>query len=387
MPFEITSDIPGWKAVHSQGRCGGPRTIFLNDKPLITDVCCRIDGIGDDTLHCKSAHVYHKAGTAIFESQGLFANGVSLSQSSRYFGNSIRTTTDFHWPKAVAPKKAVEAGSFLLSGRWTRMLVLDRSALADGPFAWQELHPGDSFQWETHPLSLVFQREDGVKAESSLGFDIWRWDEGLGIRRTVAASVEVSEECVCVRRFLSDAGNEENLPVNRDYRFVSILAWSSSDMASCQLHAKQIDLTFSEQANGITVPEVSFDDVVLHLDLGAIPFVESARRLGADGERRDFCMEDGFAITRLKRIIRQLAASSQTGCLRIRGLTPGLCLDGSHCAKKGEKLHWDLHSILTFTAWASNCLGEDWKIAFAPTNGWQAELPSLTGLHLCRRCL
>ena len=97
-------------------------------------------------------------------------------------------------------------------------------------------------------------------------------------------------------------------------------------------------------------------------------------------------MEDGFAITRLKRIIRQLAASSQTGCLRIRGLTPGLCLDGSHCAKKGEKLHWDLHSILTFTAWASNCLGEDWKIAFAPTNGWQAELPSLTGLHLCGRC-
>ena len=267
------------------------------------------------------------------------------------------------------------------------MLELTHEALNGGRCEWREIRQGDSFQWERSPLSLVFAREDGVKVESSLGFDLWRWDEGLGMRRGTALSVEVGAECVSVRRFLCDAGNEENMPLNRDYRFVSILAWSTPEMEAQEPAANPQELLFDEATNGARIPEKPFaNSDALLLDVGRIPFIENAGRLGADGTRRHFCLEDGFAMTRLKRIIRQLSGIGPFGRLVIRGLEPGLCLDGSHCAKNSEKEHWDLHSILTFTAWAANCLGDGWKLQFLSGSAWTSEIPSLAALHLCSRC-
>lgn len=387
MPFEIKPSLSGWKAVHSQGRCGGPRAIFLQEQPILTDVCCSVDGIGDDALHCRTAHVYHKAGTAVFESKGTYANGATIAQASRYFGNAVRTTYDVHWPKAAVPKKPVEAGSFLLPGRWVRMLVLKREALAGGDYAWQEITPGETFQWEEHPLSLVFLREDGTKVEASLGFDIWRWDEGLGIRRKTAASVEVTEECVSVHRFISGVGSEENLPLNRDYRFISVLAWSTPEMEKCALPANTRELEYDEKGNGIIVPKMPLAaEEAFLLNLEKLSLIESAGRLGADGTRNAICVEAGHSISHLKRFIRQISGIGPEGRLVIKGMQPGLCLDGTHCAKKAEKAHWDLHSILTFTAWAANCLGDGWKIDFLPGEGWTKELPSLMALHLCCKC-
>ena len=383
--MKIISEKLGWSALHTLGKGGGPRCIFLGETPLVTGHVCRIDGIEDCTVPARRFHLFHKAGGTIFEGGCLFPNGVSLEQTCRYFGNAVRLTYDVNWPKETWPKAPVELGSFSLPGRWTRMLVLERNA---SPAAWRDIKPGDSFSWETLPLSAVFMNEAGVKLETSLGFDLWRWDAALGMKQTVSASVEVTDEGVRFRRFIAPAGSEELFPERREYRFSAILAWSTPEMEKSDAPADAVPLPFCDKSDGVNLRELGPlpESPVLLLDAGKLCLPEKGRRLDASGSRTGLCLEEGGTLTALKRVVRQVAALSEKGTLAIRGIMPAVCLDGAHCLKKGAHPHWDLQALLTFVAWASNCLGDGWKLHIEYDEGPLKELPSLASLHAVSRC-
>ena len=233
MPIEIEETNGLWKATHAKGRCGGPRTIACGDTDILADFCCSIDSVPDYLLHSKNAHVYHKAGQSVFESKGDYPTGQSLRQISRYAANAMRVTWDLSWPKATAPKDAVQIGNGTLKGRWTRMFLLQQ----DGSGQWQELEPGREIAWQGNPpLAMVFEREDGVRLEYAYGFDLWRWEAGLGLANSTPLRVIPSEEGLQILRQVSDASlppsdkEEAPAPQARDYRFMATLAWSTPAM-------------------------------------------------------------------------------------------------------------------------------------------------------------
>ena len=373
MPFHICSDCEKWNATHSQGRCGGPRAVVFKENQLISNVSCRIDGVGDDVLHCRTAHVHHKAGNAVFESHGRYSNGVELTQTSRYFANAVRTTYDVHWPKGVTPKAPVEVGSFILPGKWCGVRFLNRNEIADG-FKDVSLEPGNVIELKEHPLSMVFNASNGQTVECSLGFDVWRWDEGLGIGNGTAVSIEVSEECVNVRRFVSNAGSEENRPICRDYRFIMILAWGEAiglDASKC------VELEADVRKCRLALKDGKLPDFEVCLNIARFAFDDSARKQWHGSVSEEICLENGFALNAVKGMMRQIAAASDNGILHVCGLEPGICCKGAHCDKKAECVHWDLNAILTLLAWSANCLGDGWKIKLDSGKAWARELPSL----------
>ncbi|MBR4222164.1 MAG: hypothetical protein IKR81_13460 [Victivallales bacterium] len=370
MPLEITESNGLWSATHAKGRCGGPRKVAIKDD-LVTDFCCSIDSVPDYLVHSKNAHVYHKAGQSVFEGEGSYPSGQTIRQISRYAANSMRVTWDINWPKATAPKDSVQIGNATLNGKWPRMMALER----DGKAAWQKLAPGQVLTWqEAPPLALVFEREDGAQVEFSYGFDLWRWDFGLGLTNSIPLKVTVAEETIQILRQVSDLSvapsdkEEAPTPQARDYRFMATLAWATPDMDQYTLRAKQ---------QGATVP-VQFDDNGLLLN--GLP--EGATCLAIDlAAMSETCMESDALLSKMKRFIRQLASFSAEGSGVFSGFSPTCCMEASHCEKRKATLHWDHRALLSFAAWAKNCLGEGWSLDFhfpAPL----AELPSLKYISL-----
>ena len=371
MPLEITESNGLWSATHAKGRCGGPRTVACKDS-LVSDFSCSIDSVPDYLIHSKNARVYHKAGQSIFEGEGAYPTGQTIRQISRYAANAMRVTWDINWPKATAPKDAVQIGNATLNGKWRRVMVLER----DGKATWQELAPGQNLTWqENPPLALVFEREDGAQVEFSYGFDLWRWNFGLGLTNSIPLKVTVGEESIQILRQVSDLSvapsekEEAPTPQAREYRFMATLAWATPDMAPYTLRAR------IHERNAVPV---SFDDNGLLLN--GLP--EGARDFSIDLATLPFtCMESDALLSRMKRFIRQLAAFSAEGSVVFSGFSPTCCTEASHCAKRAATLHWDHQALLTFAAWAKNCLGEGWSLDFqfpAPL----ADLPSLKYISL-----
>ena len=381
MPFSIVSDNGEWNAVYSQGRCGGPRAVSFKDNQLISNVSCRIDGIGDDVLHCRTAHVHHKAGTAIFESHGRYSNGVELTQTSRFFANAVRTTYDLHWAKGVPPKAPVEVGSFILPGKWSGVRLLMRGEIENG-FKAFSLENGKVIELEEHPLSMLFVGNNGQSVECSLGFDIWRWDDGLGIGSKISVSIEVSEDCVNVRRFVSDAGSEENCPICRDYRFIMILAWGEPKGVDA---SKGVELEADAKKCRLVLKDGKLPASEVCLNLKNFVFSDNVKKRLQGSIAEAICLENNFATNAVKGMIRQIAAASDNGILHICGMEPGVCDNGAHIDKKSERLHWDLNAIVSLLAWAANCLGDGWTIKLDNGKAWARELPSLNpnGWNAC----
>ncbi len=375
MPFEIQDKDGVWSARHSNGRCGGPRALHINGTSVMSGVTCVIDGQGDDSLHCRKTRVYHKAGQSIFECDGTFKGGQTYSQTCKYAGNSLRVTWDLNWPKNIPVKSSVEIGSAVLDGEWTKVYVVNSTPVDGLPFPglWKALTPGEILFFDTLPASLVFERSDGVRLEYSLGFDIWRWNHGLGVEGASTLTVQVGLDKVRLTRRIAMTDAEEGvIPEAREYRFMATFAWSWPGMEDMDDVADAVELPVISSAQGFDMS--SFTGGAVSLDYAKLPCIDSAKRGGVP------CLETAQAISVLKRCVRQLATASDSGVLVIRNLEPGFCTEGRHVSKKGERLHWDLYDILTFAAWAKNCLGEGWRIC-CPQNDWK-ELPSLAGLYL-----
>ena len=373
MPLTIKDKESDFEISHKTGRCGGPHNISLGGKPLLTMLDCSVNGISDSDLRAKSSRLYHKAGQSVFESEGSYTFGVTVNQICRYAGNTIRITWDIKWPKETRPVKPVQIGSARLHGKWTRLTTIAR----DGASETIELSNG-AFAVPGSPISIVLHRDDGAKFEYSLGYDLWRWDYAIGQNVTAPLSLDVADEQTTLLHSICDPTPEEVYPEAREYRFMALVAFSAPGMPQPPAIDEATSVQFKKDKADLALDGISSNTI--RIDYTTMPCIENGRRLTSRG-REAICFEDGHSMTSLKRTIRQIADISQSGTLVLEGLTPGHCIDGSHCTKKQPREHCDLYSIITFVAWAKNCLGKGWTIVTPQPAPWNA-LPSLSYSHL-----
>ena len=381
MPLVISEKDNVWNARHASGRCGGPRQIEVNGTAILKDLKCAIDGQSDDMLHCKKAHLFHKAGQTIFQCDGTFKGGQTYAQSCRYAGNSVRITWDLNWPKDTPVTSSVEIGSAVLPGEWRQVYAINAEPVPGLPYPglWKTLTPGEILFFDKLPASLVFERNDGVRLEYSLGFDLWRWNYGLGVEGASTLTVQVGMDGITLTRRVAQTQAEEGvLPEAREYRFMAIISWSWPGMKPLAEISDAQELPLLDNNQGFDMRQ--FKNAPVCLDYAKLPCIEGAMRTGYEASSKAPCLETSQAISLLKRCVRQLSETGKEGTLVIRNLEPGFCNAGNHVSKKGDRLHWDLYDILTFASWAKNCLGEGWLLA-CPQNTWH-DLPSLAGLHL-----
>lgn len=372
MPYTIQDSNSLWQFSHNDNRCGGPHSLVAGGTTLLSMLCCSINGVQDSNLRSKSSRLYHKAGQSIFESKGIYPCGVTLAQTCRYSGNTVRITWDMNWPKGLRPTQPVSVGSAVLAGKWLDMTIINRQ----GKSTTAQIQPGTTLI-PSDMLSLILTRDDGTKFEYSLAFDLWRWDYGMGQPVSAPLSLEVSENSLEIKHIICDPTPEEVFPEAREYRFMAVISFSTPTMTAPQI-PDATKLAFLPKQAHLDLGNVSSQ--VISFNLQEMPVVDNARRLSANG-RHGVCLEDGHSLTAVKHCIRQIAGYASEGTLVIEGLEPGLCLDGGHCEKKKERQHCDLYSILTFIAWAKNCLGQGWTILVPQQAPW-SELPSLAYLSL-----
>ncbi|MBO4345201.1 MAG: hypothetical protein J5833_05570 [Victivallales bacterium] len=362
-----------WEFSHRGGRCGGPHSLAVGGSPLLSMFDCSVNGISDSDLRAQSSRLYHKAGLSVFESKGAYPFGVAVDQICRYAGNAVRVTWDVKWPKETRPTKPVQIGSAGLVGKWTKLTTISREGSVESFDLQNGLLPIDG-----KPISMVLEREDGVKFEYSLGFDLWRWDAAMGQPVATPLSIEVADDHTSIIHNICDPTPEEVYPEGREYRFMAVIAFSAPNLPKAPAAKEAIDVPFRHNKEDLNLDGITSNS--LRINYNDMPCIENGRRLSDDG-RHGICFEDAHSLTAAKRTIRQIASYAQSGTLVLDGLTPGVCIDGSHCAKKQPRVHCDLYSIVAFLAWAKNCLGDGWTITAPQPSPWNL-LPSLEFSHL-----
>ncbi|MGI6354535.1 MAG: hypothetical protein ACOX6W_05500 [Lentisphaeria bacterium] len=381
-PTMMTIQLPGgWLLRHSPKTCGGPAELAWDGKAVLRDFQCRFDGLSDAAFTTRASRFYRKGGQSVASCEGQVSplSGNALRQITRYGANAARVTWDLSWRKDTVAKIGVEIGSATLIGAWRRVLVIpDFAAWTSGQAAqWHDLTPGKTLVFNPIPLAVVCERDDGVQIEFSMGFDVWRWQRGLGDfgpDRTGVALAVSDQEMTFQRQILR--GGEDIMPEAREYRFCSQIAWRAPASVEPAAFPPATQLEFQATGGGLApLPTVDADGVLsLALDFAAMPVASVARRDDGSGLP---CWESNVTQRAAHRAIRQIAAAGTTGFLRLDGLTPGGCQDGSHCDRKHGAAHWDLQGILTFANWARQCLGDGWTIAAPqPDDPWRL-LPSL----------
>ena len=373
MPNIIKSIDNSFEFTHNSDRCGGPHLISCDGKPLLTMLDCSVNGISDSDLRVKSSRLYHKAGQTIFESKGSYPCGVAMNQVCRYAGNAVRITWDINWPKETRPIKSVQIGSAKLHGNWTGLTTIAR----DGSSQSFELRRGLLIV-PGKPISLLLSREDGAAFEYSLGFDLWRWDHAMGLPVDAPFILDIAEDKTTLVHNVCDPTPEEVFPEAREYRFMAVIAFSTPSMTKPPSIEEPVTVPFRRGKEDLNLDGIS--STALRIDYKEMPCIENGKLLSTNG-RHGICLEDDHSMSAVKRTIRQLAGFAQTGSVVLDGLTPGHCIDGSHCAKKQPREHCDLYSLLTLLAWAKNCLGQGWTVVAPQPAPWNA-LPSLAFSHM-----
>jgi hypothetical protein len=386
MDFGIEYPAAGWSLRHPMDAANGPRHLCVDAKELLYSFLAASDASAVDSLVLDKSRVFRKGGSAVFESAGHFRSQErhQVRQIIRYAGNCARITADLHWGRGDS-KLGVALSVLRLTGEWRRLLLLPLRA-GTAPPQWRELHAGQSIVWRELPLSLIWEDRAGRRLEYSTGFDLWRWQYGLGVAGTqLEFSLQVSEDAVtCYCLVLPSSTGVE--PQLRDYRFCSILAWSAPQLTAglASGEAKENTdlqpLAFLPDGSGIDLSDVASTQAAYCVDFGVAPLVPTAYRLDASGERQaQPCWGSKASVALAKRVIRQLAATQDAGHLRLLGMSPGLCHDGSHCERRQATLHWDLQDLLNFAAWARQTLGDDWILDIPQPAPWH-ELPSLAAM-------
>ena len=389
-----------WEAVHSTERFGGPHTISVNGDVLLEAPRFHIDDIGDESAIVLKQRAFRKAGTAMATSTGYlpFGSETKFFQSCRYAANHVRITFDLRWRRNTAIRRHLGLGSLFLPGKWKRYFCLPPSLhLSEGAKPkWQDISDADDApamigHWHRPPLALVFERADGTAVEIGTGYDLWRWEQCLGLGPENGSYKILREEngLRLVREPVMCC--EEFTPLPRDYRFTWYAAWRSAKAQETSplppANPLQFDLRRGLTPGGLaeTVAHKS-EPPVFSLDLNDIAWPAKFRRAGTAaayirGENEaQPCWKSPGMQKGLRHAIRQLAGLSTEGTLQLRGVNPGLCWDSTHLGYKNPDgvAHWDINSVLDFAVWTRQQLGLGWQIQ--TETGALAELPSMTGL-------
>lgn len=376
--IKVIHQTGGWEAVHRADCCGGPLSLSVDDQLVVSNYENAFDGIGNEAMAVQKARVYHKSGVAVFEGEGMFPSGpeTGVWTACRYAGNIVRITTDLSIKKETMLKQGIQCGSMTLHGKWVSMTTVPE-------FAKMALAERQVIHYDELPLAWVFEREDGFKLEIDMGFDLWRWKNGVELG-SATVDVEVFADHVDFKRHLlviTDCGEEGVQATPRDFRFYSQLAWSAPALYADTADMPELThLDVLPKGKGIDVKALS-DKPAVSVDFSELTASDTMHVTHEGKLQKALCWECNNTKLAAKRIIRQLAGKSAEGFLLIEGgMTPSVCDNGRHVDRPGKTVpHWDLNGITSFAVWARQCLGSGWKVIVKQPEPWDM-LPSLRGL-------
>jgi len=377
-----------WRAAYNDKVPAGPAVIEIDGKPIVTDCYSACDELTDNLLLADKIRLYRKAGTAIFEGSGHFPFGAGLTMRNvmRYDVNTMRATTDIRWKPATPVKDSIQIQSFSLTGDWKHILVIPdfKTFNETGKAEWTELPADGKLEFSPCPLAVVFENADGVRVETGLGSDVWRWNAGLCLHQAPVHSmtVEINAKNLKVTRCVEVAPDapenpeeQPKMPEVRDFRFNSYLAWSQTP-APVQMPEKLTELSICD-ASGLNHDDLKAcgENPAICVDFTKMNLPNLANR---DGRQGGLCWDSALTQRVARRIVRQLSEYSSQGTVEFIGLEPGLCTIGKHCERRNAAPHWDHASLLDFSAWMKQRL-RGWTISI-PVKGLWSELPSLSCL-------
>lgn len=387
-----------WSAQHDPESAAGPLKIRIGDDTVVENCRFHIDDFEPESMVVERFRAHHRGGAAVVEASGLFpfGNEIRLGQTFRYAANHVRITSDLNWPKATEVRRHFALGDLFLPGHWHRFYVfppLTRLNARRSRPAWhdipQDSRPGTMIgHWHRPPLAVVFERPDGTRLEVGTGSDVWRWESCLGYcpesgsyKITVEADGIrfIREPLMCCLPYTPAAGQR---------RFTWHLAWYGTAFPGPRQFPPAETLRFENGKLGDFERDVPAKTPSVVLDTSTLPVPASARKaLSAPdlirGKLASVPCWESHPVSKLARsVIRRLAAMSDNGYLRIKGLLPQPCHVAGHVDRRETDgvAHWDINGILDFCVWARRQLGESWEMRLE--NRLAEILPSLRCLEL-----
>ncbi|NMA42358.1 MAG: hypothetical protein GX946_03150 [Oligosphaeraceae bacterium] len=378
--YDIAHPEADWSAEHEHSYAGGLLHLSAHGNILLSNFHCRYDDMDSSTMTVDKSRCFRKSGAAVClnESHTPYG-GLSFKQSLRYTANYIRVTHDLNWPKQSELRRSLEIGSAQLPGHWHKMLLFD---IGTPGYCEHELLPGTELCLDSLPLAMVFYNQQGQALEIGSGNDLWRWQKGLQFSEGQANGkivIKITEEALQLQRKVSlNQGETALLPLAREYRFTSYIAWSCPTLGTKLPAELQFCRPKMEPGKGLKMQDLSQcgSKPAISLDFSQLLLPRQAARNLSEG----LCWESKITQKFARRIIRQLADLAEEGYLLIEtGIFPGLCQDPVHCSRKEPALHWDLVAILDFCSWMRQKMGEGWRIKVQVPEPW-CKLPSMSCL-------
>lgn len=382
-----------WQAVHDKDLYGGPNEIQVAGETLAVIKPFYIDDMSEDTAVLKRFRAFRKTGAAVVASEGYFPIGgeVKFFQNYKYASNHVRVTFDLRWPKGMMLKRRFGFGEILLPGRWKKYFCIPpASHVAEGKdpqwvdFSEYEGKSVMSGHWHRPPLSLVFEREDGMRFELSCGSDIWRWEQCMGFGpENGSYKIFVEEQGIrIVREPLMCCSEFE--PQARDYRFSWVMAWTmpGEKKALDEKNASLLSMSGEQKLHKDKIVKDGSTPMMLDAESCNLPDFADCTPSPTDNvldKRSDtVCWEGSAAQKRVRKVIRSLKGECEPGTLIFRNFLPGICWDARHLNRKNKEglCHWNLDSLLDFSEWTRKQLGDDWKLSAVVPAPWD-ELPSM----------
>ena len=371
--IRITGNSPQWQATYSWERFDGPLTLVIDGCKIMHGCTSAFDDLTEDLVIMDQCKAYRKGHGAMIGKSGRMPIGAETSYkvSHRYSNNALKVVKDFFVPRGVMIKKAIAIDTLILDDGFVELCEYSTDL---NKSEWRKVT--ERMQWSSTPTILCMRHKNGIVLEIGLGNDLWRWNEGFLGNGDSSMTLERTKNGIVVTRRAAVVDAETTLTA-RSYRFSWYLAWGIAG-TSDDVPAKN-GVALTHRPNGdvamgaLAASLADCDSALISLDVEKVPL---PAQLCKNGQKHP-CFASNQTIKRLKRIIRQLSCLQFEGdkTLRFENLRPGECRQSNHVHGKGERLHWDMNSILDFALWTRQTLGNDWRLIHDAV----VDIPSLTG--------
>lgn len=354
-----------WTAVHPRSAVSGPRSLRVDNVEILHDCVCAVGVMDDSSAVVDSVRGSRRANTDVVVVTGTlpFGSEIEFLHTYRYGNGFVRVITDLKIPRGTPAATSVEVGTLTLPGTWQRYRIVESQNDALTLTDWQAL-PAEEIIWEQAPLALILEHESGVQLEIGTGNDLWRWAKG--VRDAGNSSRYVLSRTPTGLSFTRNVTfTSEPIEIRpRTYRFTWYLAW----IAATESPAPAPESTIAPKTvdgGSLDIPDLQRQlldnpNATIELDMWAFDWPASLLHDPRPAGENNPCLASSAVITRLRRIVRQLAAmENQDFPIVFRHLIPGVCTRGRHVDRKRPILHWDMSDLREFGLWARNCLGDD----------------------------
>lgn len=354
----------GWHAVHARRTVNGPRSLSVNGTEILRDCFCSVGGLADRAALIDSIRDNRNSNSDVVIVNGTlpFGNEIEFLHTYRYGDGFARIITDLTFRRGSTADPSVDIGSLSLPGPWKRYrTVIDDS----GKLTLSDWRVIEDVSWNQPPLAVILEHQSGVQLEIGTGNDLWRWQKGLLTPQTNTGcyTLKTSGDDLEFSRSVTIC-SEDSVPKPRVYRFSWYLAWQSL-ATTTDLPTETVEPVFSDDGSldAAATDARLAPGIHLALDLAAIDWPPPLCHARDGHQTSRPCIASSAVMTRLRRIIRQLAGLKQQDfTLVFRNLQPGLCDVGRHTDQRQPAAHWDMSDLLAFSLWTRSCLGSERRI-------------------------